>query len=114
VAFEHYTKRERRKLLIIENRVLTLESSTSSEVTSVCGRVQLYHNMWSGPIGPQVRGRVLLDHKCVVGSYWITSVWSGPTGSQGCGRVLLDHKCVVGSYWITRVWSGPTGSQVCG
>jgi hypothetical protein len=94
VAFEHYTKRERRKLLIIENRVLTLESSTSSEVTSVCGRVQLYHNMWSGPIGPQVRGRVLLDHKCVVGSYWITSVWSGPTGSQ--------------------VWSGPTGSQVCG
>jgi hypothetical protein len=79
VAFEHYTKRERRKLLIIENRVLTLESSTSSEVTSVCGRVQLYHNMWSGPIGPQVRGRVLLDHKCVVGSYWMPQTLFRPS-----------------------------------
>ena len=48
---------------------------------------------------------VQLDHKCVVGSYWITSVWSGP---------VLDHKCVVGSNWITSVWLGPTGSLVCG
>ena len=51
----------------------------------------------------EVCGQVLLDHKCVVGSYWITSVWSGLTGSQVCGRVLLDHKCVVGSSWITSV-----------
>ena len=67
-----------------------------------------------GPTGSQVCGRVLLDHKCVVGSYWITSVWSGPTGSHVYGRVLLDHMCMVESYWITSVWLGPTGSQVCG